>query len=67
MLSANKSMLFVPVYGDWSNKYGFTGSNNTNSVNGDSFKPDGGDIKTPAVTKSYKITVDFKTGKYTVE
>ncbi len=67
VLSANNSMLFVPVYGDWNNKYGFTGANNTNNVTGDTFKPDGGDIKSPAVTKSYKITVDFKTGKYTVE
>lgn len=66
-LSANNSFLFVPAYGDWSNKYGFTGSNNANNVNGDNFKPDGGDMKSPAVTKSYKITVDFKTGKYTVE
>jgi hypothetical protein len=66
-LSANNSFLFVPVYGDWSNKYGFTGSNNTNNVSGDNFKPDGGDMKAPAVTKSYKVTVDFKTGKYTVE
>ena len=67
VLSANNSLLFVPVYGDWSNKYGFTGSNNANNVTGDNFKPDGGDIKVPAVTKSYKITVDFKTGKYTLE
>jgi starch-binding outer membrane protein SusE/F len=66
-LSANNSFLLVPVYGDWSNKYGFTGSNNTNNVTGDNFKPDGGDIKSPGVTKSYKVTVDFKTGKYTVE
>ena len=66
-LSANNSFLFVPVYGDWSNKYGFTGSGNANNVNGDSFKPDGGDFLSPAVSKTYKITVDFKTGKYTVE
>ncbi len=66
-LSANNSFLFVPVYGDWSNKYGYTGSNNTNNVTGDTFKPDGGDLKSPAVSKTYKITVDFKTGKYTVE
>lgn len=66
-LSANNSFLFVPVYGDWSNKYGFTGSNNANNVTGDNFKPDGGDMKAPGVTKSYKVTVDFKTGKYTVE
>jgi starch-binding outer membrane protein SusE/F len=66
-LSANNSFLFVPVYGDWGNKYGFTGGNNANNVTGDNFKPDGGDMKSPAVTKSYKVTVDFKTGKYTVE
>ncbi|MEI8058550.1 MAG: SusE domain-containing protein, partial [Ferruginibacter sp.] len=66
-LSANNSMLFVPVYGDWGNKYGFTGSNNSNNVTGDNFKPDGGDIQVPGTTKSYKVSVDFKTGKYTVE
>jgi starch-binding outer membrane protein SusE/F len=66
-LSANNSFLLIPVYGDWRNKYGFTGSNNANSVTGDTFKPDGGDLKAPATTKSYKVTVDFKTGKYTVE
>jgi starch-binding outer membrane protein SusE/F len=66
-LSAGNSFLFVPVYGDWSAKYGFTGSNNANNVSGDNFKPDGGDMKAPGITKAYKITVDFKTGKYTVE
>lgn len=67
VLSANNSILFVPVYGDWNNKYGFTGSNNANNVTGDDFKPNGGDIKTPAATGTYKVTVDFKTGKYTVQ
>jgi starch-binding outer membrane protein SusE/F len=66
-LSANNSFLLIPVYGDWNNKYGFTGGNNANNVNGDNFKPDGGDLKAPGATKAYKITVDFKTGKYTVE
>jgi hypothetical protein len=66
-LSAGNSMLFVPVYGDWSNKYGFTGGGNTNNVTGDNFMPNGNDLKAPGVTKSYKVTVDFKTGKYTVE
>jgi starch-binding outer membrane protein SusE/F len=66
-LSANNSFLFVPVYGDWSNKYGFTGSNNANNVNGDDFKPDGGDMKSPGTTGSYKITVDFKTGKWSIQ
>lgn len=67
-LSANNSFLFVPVYGDWSNKYGGTGSsNNSNNVNGDDFKPGGSDLKAPATTGTYTITVDFKTGKYTVQ
>lgn len=66
-LSANNSYLFVPVYGDWGAKYGYTGSNNNNNVNGDDFKPDGGDMKAPGVTKTYKVTVDFKTGKWTVQ
>ncbi|NJO25497.1 MAG: hypothetical protein HC867_06640 [Bacteroidia bacterium] len=66
-LSANNSFLFVPVYGDWSNKYGFTGGGNANNVSGDNFMPNGNDLKAPGVTKSYKVTVDFKTGKYTVE
>ena len=66
-LSANNSYLFVPVYGDWNNKYGFTGANNGNNVNGDDFKPNGGDMKAPAATRSYKVSVDFKTGKFTVE
>lgn len=66
-LSANNSYLFVPVYGDWNNKYGGLGANNTNNVNGDSFKPNGGDMKAPATTKPYTITVDFKTGTWTVQ
>ena len=67
VLSANNSFLFVPVYGDWNNKYGYTGANNTNNVNGDAFKPNGGDMKAPGTTRSYKVTVDFKTGAYSVQ
>lgn len=65
-LSAGNSFLFVPVYGDWSNKYGYDGSNNSNNVYGDNFKVNGGDMKAPPETATYKITVNFKTGKYTV-
>ena len=66
-LSANNSFLFVPVYGNWSSKYGFDGEGNKNNVNGDNFKSAGNDIKAPATSGSYKVTVNFKTGKYTVE
>jgi hypothetical protein len=66
-LSANNSYLFLPKYGDWGAKYGFTGSGNANNVNGDTFTPGGNDIKAPATSATYKITVDFKTGKFTVQ
>lgn len=66
-LTANNSYLLLPVYGSWNAKYGGTGGNNSNNVNGDDFKPNGSDLKAPPVTKSYKITVDFKTGKFSVQ
>lgn len=65
-LTANESYLFLPVNGSWSAKYGFTGANNTNNVNGDDFKAEGGDMKAPATSGSYKIEVDFQRGKFTV-
>ncbi|HWI90334.1 MAG TPA: SusE domain-containing protein [Flavisolibacter sp.] len=65
-LNGGKSYLFLPVNGDWSHKYGFIGANNTNNVNGDDFKPEGGDMKAPAATGIYRIVVDFQTNKWTV-
>ena len=65
-LSANNSYLLIPVYGSWGAKYGGLGSNNTNNVFADDFKPNGGDLKAPPSTGVYKITVNFKTGRFTV-
>lgn len=65
-LTGDGSFLFVPVYGDWSHKYGAVGANNSNNVNGDDFKAEGGDLKAPAATGNYKIVVDFQRGKYTL-
>ena len=65
-INPNQGFLFVPVYGDWSNKYGFIGAGLANNVNGDDFKPGGNDIKSPAIAGNYKINVSFKTGKYTI-
>lgn len=62
---ADQGFLFVSVYGDWSNKYGFTGTGLANNVNGDNFQPNGNDFKSPPVAGNYKINVSFKTGKYT--
>lgn len=65
-LTGGGSYLFVPVYGNWSNKYGFVGSGNGNNVNGDEFKAEGNDILAPSVSGNYKIEVNFKTGRFTV-
>ena len=65
-LKASDAFLFVPVYGDWGNKYGFDGKKGENNVNGDSFKPNGEDISSPASAGNYKVVVSFKTGKYTL-
>ena len=65
-LKANESFLFLPVYGSWSEKYGYTGDGNKNNVDGDEFKNGGNDIKSPATTGNYKIEVNFQTGKYTL-
>ena len=65
-LNANNSYLFLPVNGSWDAKYGYVGANNENNVNGDDFKAQGGDMKAPAVTGTYKIEVNFQTGKFKV-
>ena len=60
------SYLLLPKNGSWDVKYGGTGANNANSVNADDFKLGGGDLLAPAGSGTYKITVDFQTGKYSV-
>jgi starch-binding outer membrane protein SusE/F len=65
-LTGGGSYLFVPLYGDWNNKYGFVGANNANNVDGDDFRHNGGDMRAPAVSGNYKIEVDFQRGKFTV-
>jgi hypothetical protein len=63
MITGN-SYLFLPVNGDWGHKFGGVGANNTNNVNGDDFKPEGGDLLAPAVSGNYMIEVDFQKGKF---
>jgi len=65
-LSGGKSYLFIPVNGSWDAKYGFTGEKNKNNVNGDDFKSGGNDMKAPDAGGTYKIQVNFQTGKYTL-
>jgi len=65
-LVAGNSYLFLPDFGSWDAKFGFTGANNANNVDGDDFKFGGGDLKAPAVSGTYKIQVNFQTGKFAV-
>ncbi len=65
-LNGGKSYLLLPVNGDWSDKYGFDGSNNANNPDVDNLKRGGGDILSPAAAGRYKIQVDFQRGKFTL-
>lgn len=65
-LKSSQSYLFIPVNGSWSAKYGGVGANNTNNPDGDDFKPEGGDLISPAAAGRYKIQVDFQRGKFTL-
>jgi hypothetical protein len=66
----NAHFLFLPVAGDWSHKYAFgttDGEKDKNGGLGDKFTYDGkNDFQAPAAG-NYKITVNFKTGKYSLE
>jgi hypothetical protein len=64
-LTGGQSFLFLPVYGSWAAKYGFTGNGNENNVDGDEFREGGNDLKAPA-TGDYKIVVNFQTGRYSL-
>ena len=66
-LAANEWYLFLPVNGSWNNKYAFDGTKGANNPLGDNFAMDKGeDIASPTVAGTYVITVDFKTGRYSL-
>jgi starch-binding outer membrane protein SusE/F len=71
LLGGGKHFLFLPVNGDWGNKYAVKNSA-TQPVEGGEFGYNGGnstfngDIPGPLVDGTYKISVDFQLGKYTV-
>jgi hypothetical protein len=62
-LNADKSYLFLPVNGSWTDKYGGMVGNNLNNVLGDDFKFNGADMKAPTVSGNYKISVNFAASK----
>lgn len=64
-INGGESFLLLPVNGSWDIKYGGANKdNNSNNVDGDAIKLGGSDLKAP-VTGTYKLTIDFKLGKYT--
>ena len=65
-LIGGQSYTFVPVYGDWNSKYSIAIGNDPNEVNGGDFIVGGNDILAPSASGTYKITVDFQKGKFTV-
>jgi hypothetical protein len=65
-LIGGKSYTFVPIYGDWTNKYSIATKNDPAEVNGGTFQLGGNDILAPAASGTYKITVDFQRGIFTV-
>jgi hypothetical protein len=65
-LTGGGSYLLLPQYGSWSAKYGAVGANNSNNVDGDDFRENGGDLLAPPSTGNYKIEVDFQRGKFKV-
>jgi hypothetical protein len=61
-----ESYLLLAAQGGWDDKYGALDGNNSNNVEGDSFKSGGGDLKSPADPGNYKLIVDFQAGTFTV-
>ena len=70
-LNGGLHFLFLPVNGDWGNKYAVH-DGGTQPHDGGDFGYNGGnsyynaDIPGPDASGTYKITVDFQLGKYTV-
>lgn len=65
-LIGGNSYTFLPTYGSWNDKYSIAVKNDPNLVNGGDFQWQGNDILAPAASGTYKISVDFQRGKFTV-
>lgn len=65
-LIGGNSYTFLPVHGSWDFKYSIAKKNDPDEVNGGDFQWQGNDILAPAANGTYKIVVDFQSGKFTV-
>jgi starch-binding outer membrane protein SusE/F len=66
-LTGGAYYLLLPVAGSWANKYAFDGTKDKNNLLGDKFKPDDGEDFLGPTTGNYKVTVNFKTAKVSLE
>ena len=62
----SNNYLLVPVYGNWTNKYGYTGAANTNNTTTYNFIAEGADILAPPTAGYYHLFADFALGKVTL-
>jgi hypothetical protein len=65
-LVGGNSYTFLPTYASWNDKYSIAVKNDPNEVNGGDFQWQGNDILAPAASGTYKISIDFQRGKFTV-
>ena len=65
-LNGGQEYLLVPVFGNWSKKYGATVATGAFNPDGGDFQEGGNNFKAPAATGNYKIQADFQRGKITV-
>ena len=65
-LIAAKSYTFLPVHGSWDFKYSIAKKNDPDMVSGGVFQSGGEDILAPAADGTYKITLNFQLGEFTV-
>lgn len=65
-LIGGNSYTFLPTFNSWNDKYSIATKNDPTEVTGGDFQWQGNDILAPAVSGSYKISVNFQTGKFTV-
>jgi starch-binding outer membrane protein SusE/F len=65
-LIGGQEYLLVPVFGNWSAKYGATVATPAFDPVGGDFRENGNNFKAPAVSGAYSIQVDFQRGKITV-
>lgn len=65
-LIGGKQFLFIPVNGDWSNKYACADESKQSTSGGDFGYNWSGNFPGPSTSGTYKITVDFQRGIYTI-